>query len=171
MALDGLTKHFRVWVASVPVFENAVNKLILDVFVKYTHPCNGALFTNNGQIFLAPLSNFVDPAATHPSPLMQALTDFPYNLQPTVDCGPQTISITATSVITPGAEADFITISKIGGVWTLKIAPNNIAQIEKSFTFQVSSVLDNYASPTITSPYQFTVAIKEPCSNGVVNTF
>ena len=116
--------HFRVTVTSV-TFSLASNPLIMDIYVRFVHPCHSAVFSDNGGVSGSPLEN-IAYSAPHPAPMTQAVTDFPYDISGTVDCGAQTISI-VNSVVSPGAISDFISIALSVGVWTLTIEPTNLA--------------------------------------------
>lgn len=168
-SLDQTTLHIRVVIKSVALFSDANNPLVLDLYVKFVHPCYAAAFSDNGGVSATTIENVVFNAP-HPAPLSIAVADFPYNLQGTVDCGTQTISIVNTP-IAPGSMSDFISISNVLGVWTLTIEPINMAQEGLTFTLQLEVVLDDYNWITYTSPTTFDVFIKENCMNGSVDNF
>lgn len=167
--LDQTTMHFRVVIKSVALLSDANFPLLLDIYVKFVHPCYSAAFSDNGGVSASTIENTVFNAP-HPSPLDVPVTAFPYDIQGSVDCGPQTISIFNT-VITPGTMADFIAINDVGGVWTLTIEPINFAQEAMTFTLQLEVALDNYPLITYTSPSTFDVFIKENCQSGTVQSF
>lgn len=135
VTLDTVTKHFRVGVASTTVLADAVNALKIDIYVRYIHPCNSATLEDNGGIS-TPISNTVF-TFPHPSPVTQTIVDYGYDIDGSVDCGEQTHVLVPVSTVTPGTQADFISIAKDGitGNWELEIAPINALQNGLSFFF------------------------------------
>ena len=142
--LDGLTKHFRVGISSTTPLSLAASPLLLDVFVKYVGPCYNAVLSNNGG--LPPLVNTV-MTFPHPDPLIYDISDFPVSV---TGCGTQTITLIPVGAITPGTQADFISIGKVGLVWKLTVAPTNSAQNNLTFKFKLSVKLDSFPSKTYT---------------------
>ena len=77
--------HFRVVIVSVTL-SLASNPLIMDIYVKFVHPCHTAIFSDNGGVSATTIEN-IAYSAPHPAPITQAVTNFPYDIQGTVDCG------------------------------------------------------------------------------------
>ena len=67
LSLDQQTMHFRVAAASTATLSLADNPLILDVTVRFVHPCYSAVFSDNGGV-PTPIINTAY-SAPHPSPI------------------------------------------------------------------------------------------------------
>ena len=78
--------QFRVGAASTATLAETLSPMIVTLSVKFVSPCYGAVLQENGGV-TTPLVMTVAPAP-YPSPLIEPITDFPYDLQGTVDCGP-----------------------------------------------------------------------------------
>ena len=108
--LDQQTFHFRVGVASVSDLNLASSPVFWDFYVNMIHPCRLAIFSDNGGVtspIIASIKN-----APHPSPIYKIINYFPYDLDNTYDCGPQTISL-VPQTLAEGILADFISIAKV----------------------------------------------------------
>ena len=84
-ALDQTTMHFRVVIVSTTI-SSANYPLIMDIYVKFVHPCHYTAFSDNGGVSGSPLQN-IAYSAPHPGPITEAVADFPYDLLGSVDCG------------------------------------------------------------------------------------
>ena len=169
MALAGQTKHFRLAAAAVTILANAITPLYLDFYVTFDHPCSAAVFSdsvfNPGTIVATAYSPI------HPLPTVLNVADFPHNIRPDISCGPQTMTLVAVSVITPGLISDFVSIAKVVSQWQLTVAPTNTAQVNNIYELKLQVSLDNYTGVTYTSSTSFFVDIKQSCSSGTVTGF
>jgi len=86
-SLDQLTAQFRVAVATTSDLSAAYTPVLLEVHVKFVHPCHSTTFSDTSTTFAA-LTEISYYATPHPSPESQSVSDFPYALQGSVDCGP-----------------------------------------------------------------------------------
>ena len=83
-------------------------------------------------------------ASPYPSPILEPVSDFSYLYQgDSIYCGPQTISI-VDQALTEGVLADFISISRISGSWTLTVRPTNIDQAGKTYFLELVVHLDSF---------------------------
>ena len=109
-------------VASVDTLSVALAPAYWDLFVNFVHPCHFAVFSDHIGV-TSPIVAEVEEAP-HPTPIYEIAPDFPYDLEGLYDCGPQSISI-VDHVLPVGTLSDFISISKVGDVWTLDVSPTN----------------------------------------------
>ena len=151
--------------ASVSDLNLASSPVFWDFYVNLIHPCRFAIFSDNGGVTSPIVASIKD--TPHPSPIYEIINDFPYDLEITYDCGPQTISL-VPQALAEGTMADFILLTEVNNDWIATIAPINLLQGPQVYTLELEVVLDLFPNVVYKSPTTFEVELRDPCLDSVL---